>query len=101
MLQACPEIHGNGPDLNLYFRRIDPIGGLYRNRDQHVIAAVSALLWMLHIIFDIKNRKFFLLSNHLCQTIDIGCKGAHDTHTCNIIDMLHHVFHGIFQPVPA
>ena len=99
MLKACPEIHGNGPNLNLHHGIHNLIGQENRYRNKHVIALVSALLRMLNIILHGNNGKVILLTNHFCQTVNIGSKRTHHTDARNILYVGNHVLNGALVSV--
>ena len=50
MVQARPEIHRDGPDLDLHAHIFFPVGKEYRNLDDHMVTAVSVDLRASDII---------------------------------------------------
>ena len=89
--QRCPEIHRYGSDLNLYFGINDTVGEKDRCGNQHMITAVTALFRIFHIITSCKDRQVILFGNHICDQIDIRCKGTADTDSCDVIYIAYHV----------
>ena len=91
MLQRRPEILCNCADLNLYFGINDTVGEKDRCGNQHMITAVTALFRIFHIITSCKDRQVILFGNHICDQIDIRCKGTADTDSCDVIYIAYHV----------
>ena len=91
MLQSRPEILCNCADLNLYFGINDTVGEKDRCGNQHMITAVTALFRIFHIITSCKDRQVILFGNHICDQIDIRCKGTADTDSCDVIYIAYHV----------
>lgn len=51
MLQACPTVHGNGAELNLYGHELFLIGEKDGNLYDQVETAVAVFLWRFDVVF--------------------------------------------------
>ena len=71
MLQARPEIHGDGSDLNLHPHPLLPVGKEDGNLHDHVIAPVSILLRMADIVLDGDDMHVVLTGQHVGYGVDI------------------------------
>ena len=100
MLQACPEIHGNRADLNLYLGVHNAVRQKDRHRHNHVKALISANLGMLDIILDGNHGQIVLLANHLGKTIDIGCKGTDNSDSRNVLYIIDHILNRALVTIP-
>ena len=91
MLEARPEIHRHRPDLNLHLRVDNAVRQKDRYRHQHVIAFVSALLWMPDIILHGDYREIILLADHFGKAVNIRRKRTDNPDSRNVVDVIHHI----------
>ena len=99
MLQARPKIHGNCSDLNLYFRILNAVRQIHRYAHQHVIALIAAGFRIHDIVFHGNHFNIPLITDHLCNLIDVRCKGTDHTNPRYIIDIANHIVDGRFIAV--
>ena len=62
-----------------------------------MIASVSVVLGISDIVLDSQDPHIILADQHLGYLIDVIYKRADDTDPCNVIQVVHHGFHGDFQ----
>ena len=49
-----------------------------------MVTFVSVGLWILYIVFYMEYGNISLGCDHICDLVNIRCKGADDTDPCNI-----------------
>ena len=64
-----------------------------------MVAAISALFGKSDVILDGNHLDVPLCANHICDAIDIRCKGTDNSDPCDVIDMCDHVVDRGLQPV--
>ena len=87
MLQACPEIHGNGPKLYLHIDKFLRLLEDDRHLDDKMKTPVSAGLWLLDVIFFLNQNDVILSQKAFCDLINILREGTDHPHPCDIPDI--------------
>ena len=72
-------------DLNLHLRVDNAVRQKDRYRHQHVIAFVSALLWMSDIILHGDYREIILLADHFGKAVNIRRKRTDNPDSRNVV----------------
>ena len=93
MLQAGPEVHGNGTELNLHPHISLAVGKENRHLHNQVKASISVRLGIGYIILLRDQPDIILLHQHSRQCVDIVREGTNHADTRNIIQILFYVFH--------
>jgi len=90
MLQAGPEIHGDGAELDLRLHHALFVGKEDWHADDQVQTAVAVELRMLDIVLFFDQSDIVLLEQGVGQHIHIILEGADDTDAGDIVNMLLH-----------
>src|SRR5699024_3695676 len=98
MFQTGPEIHGNGPDLDLRPHGSLSLGEEYRDFHDHMVAAVAVVFGILYIILYAQYSDIILVRQQFCHDIDIVDKGTNHTYTCHVVQLFLNV---LFSKVVA
>ena len=85
MLQAGPEIHCYGTDLDLHLGLHRPIRQINRDRHYHMVALVSVRLRVFNVVLDMQDRDIRLSCDHIRDRINVGHKGTDDPDSRDII----------------
>ena len=76
MLQTCPEIHGNGAELNLRFHVFPFVGQENRNIQYQMKASVAVILRVFDIVLFAQKKDVPLSGKKLRKTVNIVGKRA-------------------------
>ena len=88
MLQACPEIHGNGAELNLYLHIFLTVRQEDGDVQDKMKAPIAIHFGIFYVIFPFDYDNIILLGEKLCKAVDIigeGADHADSRHICQII----------------
>ena len=87
MFQACPEIHGDGAQLDLDPHQLLVVRQKDRYAQHQMVAAVAVGLWILDIIFLLHHLQVILSGQHICYRIDVLDKRADDTNAGDVVEV--------------
>ena len=78
VVQTCPEIHSDGPDLDFHTEIFLFLGEEDRDLDDQMVTAVAVRLWIFDVIFYLDNSDIVLLGDQIRNGVDIIDKSAHN-----------------------
>ena len=84
MLQTCPEVHGNGANLNLYRSNFFAVGHVDRYIQNHVKTPVTIRFWIFDIVLDFSQLKSTVVCQEVCNCINVINIAADYPNSCNI-----------------
>ena len=91
MLQGCPKVHTICADLNFHTHRCFSFGEKYRYLHDHMITPISIIFRIFDVILDFYYFNIILLSNKVCNRVNIIDKCTDYTHAGNIVQLFLYV----------
>ena len=88
MLETCPEVHGDGTQLNLDRHHLLGIEEVHGNADDHVQAAIPVGLGVSNIVFDRDDFQVVLALQQVEQVVHVADIGADHADARDVHDVL-------------
>ena len=86
VLEAGPEVHGDGAELHLDRHVLRPAGEEHRDLDDRVEALVAVGLGLGDVVLDLDHGDVGLIAEHAEDRVDVGHEAAGDPDPGDVLD---------------